>query len=346
MSTEGAPRYRRSPYLLLRWEGDQLVLLNANTRHHHAIQPGLVRFLSALGGWRTAETLAAEGYSIGDHELEQLREWGILDVKTDALTSDDGRFEWDPIELALQRRTASGGLASGVGTSAPPPARPRFIDRPCTSLPPPQEPESLLLTEALVRRRSIRNYAPRALRLDELSTLLHHSARVIEVQHDPHLGTRALRPFPTAGARSELEIYVVANEVEGLAAGAHYFEAMGHRLLAIRDRDEHQAKILRFVEAAAGDQLDRAPAVVLLITAVFERVMWKYRDLGLSLIYKDVGALMQTLYLVATALHIGPCAIGGGDELANSRWLGLDPLYESQVGCFLLGPAPAGEQPE
>jgi Nitroreductase len=70
---------------------------------------------------------------------------------------------------------------------------------------------------------------------------------------------------------------------------------------------------------------------VLVITAVFARVMWKYQGIGLSLIYKDTGCLTQTLYLVATALGLAPCAIGGGDERAVAHWLGLDPLVEAPV---------------
>ena len=44
----------------------------------------------------------------------------------------------------------------------------------------------------------------------------------------------------------------------------------------------------------------------------------RYGHLALSLIYKDVGCLLQTLYFVATAQELAPCAVGGGDEAANS----------------------------
>ena len=76
---------------------------------------------------------------------------------------------------------------------------------------------------------------------------------------------------------------------------------------------------------------------MLLVTAVFARVMWKYEGIGPGLIDRNVGCLYQTIYLVATALGLGPCAIGAGDEAANASWLGLDPLVESQVGCVLIG---------
>src|SRR5207247_4828744 len=125
-------------------------------------------------------------------------------------------------------------------------------DRPLTELPPPAASHPITLTDALRRRRSIRTYAARPLRLEELSTLLYHSARVVGVMSDPQLGDRMLRPFPTAGARSELEIYAVTGDVSGLEPGAHYYDASGHRLFRVRNRDEHQKRILRSVEGATG----------------------------------------------------------------------------------------------
>jgi SagB-type dehydrogenase family enzyme len=194
------------------------------------------------------------------------------------------------------------------------------------------------LGETLEKRRTIRTYSNRSIALEELSSLLYYAVRPLECISDAQLGDRILRPFPTAGARSELEIYIIAVDVSGLEPGAYYYDASAHRFLRLREPDVHYARILKSVHTATGEKLSRDPPVVLLITAVFERVMWKYQGFGLSLIYKDAGALFQTLYLVATALNLAPCAIGSGDEAANSRWLGLEPLCESQVGCFVIGP--------
>jgi len=65
--------------------------------------------------------------------------------------------------------------------------------------------------------------------------------------------------------------------------------------------------------------------------------MWKYERLGLATIYRDVGCLFQTMYLAATDMGLAACAIAGIQDLENAAWLGLDPLIEAQVGCFLLG---------
>ncbi|HZN13707.1 MAG TPA: SagB family peptide dehydrogenase, partial [Acidimicrobiales bacterium] len=189
----------------------------------------------------------------------------------------------------------------------------------------------------LAARRTERTYGAPSLSLAQISALLYFSARTIDVVSLPSGLKVAQRPFASAGGRSELEIYVLSNHVDGLAAGAYHYDPAAHALSLVRRADEWQERITRSAGVAAGGTLNRPPPAVLLITAVFERMNSKYGHLGLSLIYKNVGCLLQSLYLVATALALAPCAIGNGEESANSQWLGLDPLVESQVGCFLVG---------
>jgi len=56
-----------------------------------------------------------------------------------------------------------------------------------------------------------------------------------------------------------------------------------------------------------------------------------------ALVLKDVGVLLQTFYLVATAMGLAPCALGGGDSDLFARASGLDWLVEGAVGEFVLG---------
>jgi SagB-type dehydrogenase family enzyme len=339
-------RYRRSPFLVLLWSDNELTLLNSNTLQRFRVRLEMLAFLSQLSEWSSAD-LSITGHSIGDDDLEELHQMGLLEAEDEVGSAQAGEFKsrpdtlflWDPIELAVQRRTALGGHWPQQTPACPSPRfRKDLPDGPVTGLPQPVPVLRGCLSDVLNRRRTMRTYLERPLSLEELSTLLYHSARIVRTFAHPDLGELALRPFPTAGARSELEIYVVSEHIAGLDAGAYYYDPYDHRLVKVRERDDRQARLLRSVNDATGGALSRDPPAVLLITAVFERVMWKYRDLGLSLIYKDTGCLLQTLYLVATALGLAPCAIGGGDEVENSRWLGLDPLHESQVGCFLIGP--------
>jgi hypothetical protein len=46
------------------------------------------------------------------------------------------------------------------------------------------------------------------------------------------------------------------------------------------------------------------------------------------------------MYLVATAMGLAPCALGGGDSDLFAQASGLDYLAESAVGEFILGSLP------
>jgi SagB-type dehydrogenase family enzyme len=80
-----------------------------------------------------------------------------------------------------------------------------------------------------------------------------------------------------------------------------------------------------------------APQILIVIAARFGRVSWKYSGLAYALILKDVGVLTQTLYLMATDMGLGGCAIGSINIELFARMTGLDFHVEGPVGQFALG---------
>jgi len=77
--------------------------------------------------------------------------------------------------------------------------------------------------------------------------------------------------------------------------------------------------------------------VLIVISARFRRVAWKYRSMAYAAILKNVGVVYQTMYLVATAMGLAPYAVGSGDSDCLARLIGTDVHVESSVGEFLLG---------
>lgn len=329
-----ALRYRRSPFLLVYWEGRNVILIQCDSLRRFRVDQRLLDLLSRLDVWQTPDELARDG-SVSLDDLERLHGLGVVE-RSDSEPDGAQATGWSAFDLVVQRQQNIGGEVEDLQGLPPAAFKPRPPGA-ATSLPP-ARPLPDRLDEVLDARRSIRKYGRLPLDLGDLSALLHHSARVQKVVEDPRLGEQVLHPYPTGGARSELELYVVANDVAGLASGTHWYDAQAHDLVQVRGDDEGQRRFNESVHDATGG-LPGDPQAVLIVTAVFARVMWKYRGIGLGLIYRDVGCLYQTLYLVATALRLAPCAIGAGPEVANARWLGLDPLVESQVGCLLVGRA-------
>ena len=194
------------------------------------------------------------------------------------------------------------------------------------------------LTAVLERRRSRRGPAA-PLSLAQLGEFLFRAARVRRRRRAsarlPY--QTSSRPYPSGGACYPLELYLAVRQCRGLAAGLYHYDPLGHRLEPVPDGAAH-------VDALLGDTRQEfgagAAPVLFVITARFARVSWKYRSMAYSVLLKDVGVLMQTMYLVATAMGLSPCAVGCGDAERSARALGTPYLEESSVGEFLLGGRP------
>ena len=100
----------------------------------------------------------------------------------------------------------------------------------------------------------------------------------------------------------------------------------------------------RLLRVTADSLLVRTPPQVLIVIAArVGRLMWKYEGMPYALILKHVGVLYQTMYCVATAMGLAPCALGSGDAVAFTEATGTNPFIECSVGEFMLGSQLVGE---
>jgi len=200
---------------------------------------------------------------------------------------------------------------------------------------------------ALLRaRQSVRDFDDEhPITLTELAALLQSTARVrakwtapadMEDGQGPEV-SYASRPYPSAGAAYELELYLAVHKCEGLARGFYHYDAERHALTAIEVRPQDLEAQLYDAEFAIG--ASAAPQVLIVMAARFGRVSWKYSSVTYSLILKDVGVLTQTLYLAATDMGLGGCAIGTNNIDRFARMTGLEFAVEGPVGQFALGRA-------
>jgi SagB-type dehydrogenase family enzyme len=143
------------------------------------------------------------------------------------------------------------------------------------------------------------------------------------------------RPYPSGGSSYELELYLAIANCEGLAPGFYHYDADRHALVPIEVRAPEFDAML----TAAGFAMDASgpPPILLTIAARFGRVAWKYSSIAYSLILKDVGVLIQTLYLAATDMGLGGCAIGTSNIELFAKMTGIEFHIEGPVGQFALG---------
>jgi oxazoline/thiazoline dehydrogenase len=188
-------------------------------------------------------------------------------------------------------------------------------------------------SEVLERRRSVRDYGPVPPTLEQLGEFLYRSARYQAVPPQAH--EYAFRTAPAGGALQELEVYPVVAQCRGLDAGVYHYRPLEHELTRIAHPSPLTERLLEQARRTANK--DTPLQIYFQITARCQRVFWKYESMAYALILKNLGALYATMYLVATAMDLAPCALGGGDSELFAAISGLDPSEEPAVGEFLLG---------
>lgn len=196
------------------------------------------------------------------------------------------------------------------------------------------QPFSLIL-EA---RRSIRVHDDaRPLNAVQLGEFLFRVARIRGVYSDGREEVES-RPYPAGGALHELELYPLVHNVDGLAPGLYRYEGHTHALEPVAEPGPRTTLLLEYARRTG--VMDTNPQLVILISARFGRMMWKYESMAYAAILKHVGVLYQTMYLVATSMGLAPCGLGGGNADAFAAAAGTSYYEESSVGEFLLGSKP------
>jgi SagB-type dehydrogenase family enzyme len=188
-------------------------------------------------------------------------------------------------------------------------------------------------TDVLERRRSIRT-ASATLTLPQLSELLFRTLRICNVERASEVET-IRKVVPAGGGLHELEAYLAVRHCDGLEAGCYWYDADAHALVRL---DATGEMVAAFVDQAERSWRRRHPAPDVLITfaARVPRVAWSYERMAYRVVLMNAGAVMQTMYLVATAMGLAPCAVGNGDPDLFARLTGLDPFDETSVGEFAL----------
>ncbi len=160
--------------------------------------------------------------------------------------------------------------------------------------------------EAILLRRSIRNYLNKPVEIEKLSLLLWGA-------YGYTYPIKGFRASPSAGATFPLELYVVIGS-KGVIDGEEYVEPGSykyrpdtHSLILIRKGDLRREL---YIAALEQEWVLEAPLSII-ITAVYERTTSYYGERGAKrYVPMEVGHVGQNIYLLATSLGLGTVAIG------------------------------------
>lgn len=192
-------------------------------------------------------------------------------------------------------------------------------------LPPPRRDGRVSLEEALLRRRSVRQFGESPLELAETAQLLWAAQGITEPG-------RGFRTAPSAGATFPMELYLVCGNVGGLQTGVYRYDPAAHELTLVKRGDVRS-------ELAAGavgqEMIAKAPAS-LLLAAVYERTMRRYGERGVRYVHMEAGHVAQNVYLQAAALDLATVVVGAFEDARIRRVTGIPeaehPLYIMPVG--------------
>lgn len=105
------------------------------------------------------------------------------------------------------------------------------------SLPEPRLSSQVSVEQALLNRRSVRDFTDYPVTLQEVSQILWSAYGITEDRSYPSFLRGGLRTAPSAGALYPLEIYLVAGNVNGLKKGIYKYISDGHSLELISEGD-------------------------------------------------------------------------------------------------------------
>lgn len=196
-----------------------------------------------------------------------------------------------------------------------------------------ETPLAKSLREAIVKRRSSRDYSGLPLSMNDVSIVLRNSYGVTgraTLQHDVE---QKLRAVPSGGALYPLEIYAACFNVDGVEPGVYHYNVQEESLECVR-QGQFSAEFGRicFTEA----MFSKLPMLVI-ISGILKRSSLKYSERAYRFMVLEAGHVGQNLCLSATALGLGSLMLGGYLDEEIDKILGVDGVQETALYMAAVG---------
>jgi SagB-type dehydrogenase family enzyme len=191
-------------------------------------------------------------------------------------------------------------------------------------LPGPDLTGTLTLEQALLHRRSIRNFSDKPLKIVEIAQLLWAGQGMT--------ADGGGRTAPSAGAIYPLELYLAAGNITDLAHGVYHFNPSGFQIRMMSSEN----CMKKISEAAySQDAIKSAPACII-IAGVCSRTRVKYGERAERYVFMEAGHVAQNILLQAVSLGLGAVVIGAFNDASLCTLLSIDstylPLYIIPIG--------------
>jgi SagB-type dehydrogenase family enzyme len=209
----------------------------------------------------------------------------------------------------------------------------RYPARARRRLPREASPETAPRLDRVLRaRRTVRQFRREPVESEDLAAVVRGTWGRTGWIDGGALGRLPSKTSPSAGALHPIECYVMAWNVRSLPAGLYHYDVPANELRRLRSGDFRTEA----VKAASGQAWVARAAFLCVMTAVFERTLWKYQfESAYRVVWLDAGHLAQTFCLLATSRGLGPFTTAAIQDSYIEKLIGLDGIKEFPV--YLCG---------
>ena len=343
-------RLVRNPDLLVSWSAGELLVEDVRSGKSFAASPDTILLLDAFRGPRNPSAVAD---ALPDYDRASvLRSVGRLQRLGLLIPESEGRRRISRIQAwmgnlasvryhlasrdipyATRPAAVDHFLEARLAARDSPPRFKRYRGAKARRLPPgsiPKEPADL--EKVLAARRTVREFDRRPVPLPDLAAVVRGTWGRTGWLDAGAFGRVPLKTSPSAGSLHPIECYVLAWNVSGLPAGLYHYDVASDELRRLRSGNLRAAAI----KAASGQAWVGRAGFLCVMTAVFERTLWKYQiESAYRVLWLDAGHLAQTFSLLATARGLGPFTTAAIQDTFLENLIGLDGVKEFPV--YLCG---------
>lgn len=173
--------------------------------------------------------------------------------------------------------------------------------------------EGMPLDSVLALRRSVREFSPEKVSLDEVARLL-WAGQGITNEH-------GYRTAPSAGGLYPIDLYLFARAVDGLDTGVYRYIPETHTLNIISRRDIHE----ELGEAALDQEWVREAPVIIILAGAPEKTYVKYGDRAWRYVLIESGCVAQNILLESIGLRLASVIVGSFYDERIRPLLGIQP---------------------
>jgi SagB-type dehydrogenase family enzyme len=343
-------RLVRNPDLLISWSAGKLLVDDVRSGKSFAASPDTILLLDAFEGPRSPSTVAD---ALPDYDrasvlrsIGRFRRLGLLIPESEGRRRLSRIKAWKGNLASVQYHLASRDIPYATSPAAvdhflqsrlaavrSPPRFKRYGRAKARRLPRGSAPQNAMaLEQILAARRTVREFGRSPVSLVDLAAVVRGTWGRTGWLDAGGFGRLPLKTSPSAGSLHPIECYVLAWNVSGLPAGLYHYDVASDELRRLRSGNLRAAA----AKAASGQAWAGRAAFLCVMTAVFERTLWKYPiESAYRVLWLDAGHLAQTFCLLATARGLGPFTTAAIQDTFLEKLIGLDGIKEFPV--YLCG---------